>query len=456
MYTEGVAVPGRWSGMAPILGLPLRLAAAGSRSAVPRSPSLTDRLRQADRLLRTEGAAGVSARLRARAAQRLVTPGSERLPVDPADLAGAAELAAAGRGHPPPIAWRPGQALEIAWVCVPPGGGSGGHTTMFRIASALAASGHRCTFYLHDRHGWRLEQHVRTIRHWWPWLKADIKDFADGMADSHVVMATAWETAYPVLASPAGGIRCYFLQDFEPSFHPAGSAAMLAEATYRFGFHGIAAGRWLAGRVRRDYGMTADHFEFGCDLDRYALEPDADAADERAGICYYCRPSTPRRAHELAVLALQLFAERHPETEIHLFGESVRRLPFAATHHGLLDPEQLGRLYHRCIAGLALSATNVSLVPLEMLAAGCLPVVNDAEHNRVVLDNPHVVYTGATPFELAAALERLVMRPASAGREAAAAAAASVKGASWADAGRCVERSLLRLISEATEDQGRP
>jgi hypothetical protein len=40
-----------------------------------------------------------------------------------------------------------------------------------------------------------------------------------------------------------------------------------------------------------------------------------------------------------------------------------------------------------------------------MLAAGCIPIVNDAEHNRVVLDYPHVRYTPATPHALAAALE---------------------------------------------------
>ena len=53
-----------------------------------------------------------------------------------------------------------------------------------------------------------------------------------------------------------------------------------------------------------------------------------------------------------------------------------------------------------------LSATNVSLVPHEMLAAGCIPVVNDAEHNRMVLDNAHVAYAPATPFELAASAVR--------------------------------------------------
>ena len=59
------------------------------------------------------------------------------------------------------------------------------------------------------------------------------------------------------------------------AFYPAGSEALLAEATYRFGFHGITAGRWLADRLRRDYGMQADHFDFGRDLS-YELDSTVD------------------------------------------------------------------------------------------------------------------------------------------------------------------------------------
>ncbi len=318
---------------------------------------------------------------------------------------------------------------------------------MFRLASSLEQAGHRCTVYLHDRHGWSLKQHERTIRAWWPSLRAEIRDAAEGIEDAHAIFATSWETAYPVLTSQALGARFYLVQDFEPSFYAAGSEALLAEATYRFGFHGLTPGRWLAQLLEREYGMAADYFDFGCDLDRYRL----DRAAERTGVCLYSRPSTPRRAFELAVAALDLFAERHPEVDIHLYGESVRGLPFAATDHGLLTPDELNGLYNRCIAGLALSATNVSLVPYEMLAAGCVPVVNDAEQNRVVLDNPEVTYAPGTPFDLANALAGLVERPSAARRAAAEAAAASVQGASWGDAGAVIDRVVREVVEAAGE-----
>jgi glycosyltransferase involved in cell wall biosynthesis len=407
------------------------------------SPTVAERLRQTQRLLRSEGATGVVGRLRSRAAEALAGSAPEEIPVLAADLALASEKLAAGIAPPGPKPWREGEPLDVALVCGPAGEGSGGHTTIFRMLGGLERRGHRCTVYIYDRHGWEIEQHERSIRKWWPWLKADVRDLADGIEDAHILFATSWETAYPVLASPAKGRRCYFVQDFEPRFYPAGSLALLAEETYRFGFQGVTAGRWLAEVLRRDYGMPADHFDFGCDLEHYAIEPDSPHTD----ICYFCRPSTPRRAHELAVPALQMFAARHPEVTIHTYGESAADLPFPTVDHGLTTPAELGRLYNRCAAGLVLSASNVSLVPYEMLAAGCIPVMNDAEHNRVVLRNDHVAYARPTPAALADALGQIVAATAAEREAGARAAAASVDSISWETSADQFERILLAAVA---------
>jgi O-antigen biosynthesis protein len=411
-------------------------------------PSALDRVRQTRRLIEMEGYAGVKARLADRVTKRLSPPGTGRLPIGQADVERAAEIAAAGWVLPEPLAAAPGEPLTVAWVATPPAPGSGGHTTMFRLMSALEEAGHRCILYLRDDDGWALEQHERRIRSWWPWLEAEVRDVSAGIEDAHAVFATAWETAYPVLSSPARGKRFYLVQDYEPSFYPAGSASLLAEATYRFGFHHVTAGRWLAELLRRDYGVTADHFDFGRDL-TYTLDP-AVAPDQRTGVCFYSRPQTPRRAHQLAVMALDLFAKRHPDVDIHLYGWEAKQLPFQATNHGTCTPAQLSDLYNRSIAGLVLSATNVSLVPHEMLAAGCIPVVNDAEQNRVVLDNPHVAYVPATPFELAAKLCELVERPLAERETAAQAAAASVQATTWDDAGAAVVRIVTDGVAAVT------
>jgi O-antigen biosynthesis protein len=415
-------------------------------------PRPLDRVRQAQRLLHSEGYAGVVARLARRVSDRISPSGISRVPIDRADLERVAEIAASGWALPSALPVEPGEPLTIAWVSVPPGPGSGGHTTMFRLISALEDAGHRCILYLHDRHGWALEQHEQTIRAWWPHVRAEVRDGALGIEDANAIFATAWETAYPVLASPARGVRFYLVQDFEPFFYPAGSESLLAEATYGFGFHGVTAGRWLAPLLRRGYGMSADHFDFGRDP-AYSLRS-AVRPEERTGVCFYSRPDTPRRGYELGVLALDLFAKRHPEVDIHFYGIEGKRLPFAATNHGLLTPDQLNELYNRCIAGLVLSATNVSLVPHEMLAAGCIPVVNDAEHNRAVLYNSCVAYTPAAPFELANALSALVEHPTADRLTLAKEAAASVRENSWENAGVTVVKIVERVVAERMAGAG--
>lgn len=421
---------------------------SSERRAVSRHQvSIADRLRQASRLLRSEGVQGVSGRARRRAAGALWPSGAESLPVSGHDLRRAAALMANGNAFPPPLPWREDEPLTVAWVDLPPSQGSGGQTTIYRMVEALESMGHRNVLYVLDNHGWSLAQHRATVHRCWPGVRAEIRDVRDGIEDAHAVMATCWESVYPVIASPAAGARMYFVQDYEPMFHPAGSKYLLAEATYQFGLQGVTAGRWLAQKLTKEHGMAADFFEFGCDVDTYHLDASPDSARRRQGICYYCRPATPRRAHELAMAALELFAEEHPDVEIHFYGERLANLPFRATQHGLLTPAELNQLYNRCVAGLTLSATNVSLVPHEMLASGCIPVVNDAEHNRLVLANDHVSYARATPFDLAAALADLLARPPEQREVLAAQGSVSVAGASWATAAQQVEGAIVRAVA---------
>ncbi|HET6950037.1 MAG TPA: hypothetical protein VFI47_06670 [Acidimicrobiales bacterium] len=407
---------------------------------------------QAGRLLRHEGAAGVAARALRRLGDR-VAPPSHMLNVLREDVLAAAEAQARG-ARPGALPALPDEPLTVAWVMTPPNEGSGGHTTLLRMVGALEQAGHRCVLYLYDRWGGSLPDHERVLREWWPWVRAEVRDAAAGIDDSHAVIATAWPTAYVVAGSPAKGTRFYLVQDIEPWFYPAGGEALLAEATYRFGFHGITAGRWLAGKLAADYGMPADHFDFGCDVDRYRLADPEGATGARTGVCFFARQSTPRRAFDLGALALEVFAARHPGVDIHLYGDPVGRMPFPVTDHGVMTPAELDGLYNRCVAGMVLSATNVSLVPHEMLAAGCIPVVNDAEHNRVVLDNDHVAYAPATPHDLAGTLGRLVSRPGAAIAAEARAAAASVQSRSWDEAGRAVAAIVRRVVDEAGRGPG--
>ena len=181
-----------------------------------RGPSAGDRLRQTGALLRTEGVAGVSDRLRNRVANRIRPANLAKLPVSAAHFAQASQLATAGWQFPSPMPWSIGEPLKVGWICTPPAAGSGGHTTIFRMVSALERAGHHCDIYISDEHGWSIRQHRESVRSWWPWVHAEVRDITDGVADCHAIFATGWTTAWSLLSVHAAGARCYFVQDLSP------------------------------------------------------------------------------------------------------------------------------------------------------------------------------------------------------------------------------------------------
>lgn len=294
--------------------------------------------------------------------------------------------------------------LTVAWVMSPPGANSGGHQNIFRFIRVLEQAGHRVRVYLYSTFDpTTAEQSAERVRgsSSYPDVAATIEDYPDGgvPADVDAIFATSWETAYPAYRDPSDARRFYFVQDFEPAFYPAGTEAVLAENTYRFGFTGVTAGGWLSTKLARDYGMTASPFEFGADPGHYRLVD----AGPREGVFFYARPETPRRGFELGILALELVARERPGTPIVLAGQVLRRhrVPFPHENPGNVQVGDLNALYNRCAAGLVLSLTNLSLLPLELLAAGVVPIVNDGENNRLVSDNPFIAYAPASPRALA-------------------------------------------------------
>jgi hypothetical protein len=385
----------------------------------------------------------------------------------PADDLGIAPCAAFARAAPvdPPIRGELGP-MRIGWVLGPPSAGSGGHTTIFRLVRGLEQRGHSNVLYVQDPF---CPGEVRTSRNviaaHFPPMRARVLGATaleePSIASLDALLATSWPTAYTVRSAPTGAPRGYVVQDFEPWFSPAGTQSVMAEATYRFGFRGLTAGRWLGGHLAAEYGMRCDRFDFGVDAEVYSLsEPGA-----RRAVVFYARPCSPRRGFGLGLLALELFARRRPDVEIHLFGEDLRglRLRFPCVNHGVLTPQQINGLLNRCAAGLVLSFTNMSLLPLEMLATGCVPVVNDAPHNRGVLDNPFVRYVEPTAEALAGGLEGAVGASTEVGLAAtevglAERAAASVAGLAWDGAAAQVERTLLEMTGrvEAARLQAAP
>lgn len=336
--------------------------------------------------------------------------------------------------------------VEIAWITSPPGAGSGGHQNLFRFIDFAERAGHRCTVYIYDRAGVSVDTVRSTLRSStaYPSLVADIVLYERDRgvrAGTQAIFATGWETAYPAFLDPSPARRFYFVQDFEPAFYPVGAESVLAENTYRFGFHGMTAGRWLPQRLA-EYGMSSDSYDFAVDAARYRVTNEG----ERGDVFFYARPVTPRRAFELGMLALSAFHELSPDTRIHLAGWDVSgwRVPFPHRNHASMDVSELNGLYNRCAAGLVLSLTNMSLLPLELLASGVIPVVNSAPNNRLVSDNPHIAWVDLAPSAIARKLVEVTQAPDPGAR--ALEASESVAGLSWEASGRQFVEAFERAM----------
>jgi glycosyltransferase involved in cell wall biosynthesis len=398
------------------------------------------RFRQVPVLLRTEGITGVTDRIRRAAAQRLA-PTRVILPVRSVDLM-AIDLSRPFLPSIPPSA--PGQPLTANWVITPPAPGSGGHTTLFRMVRYLEAHGYRNRIYFYDPYRGDHLYYQSIVRSYYN-FHGPVSSVDHGMEDAHIVFATSWPTAYPIFNSRCAGKRFYFVQDFEPFFYPVGSTSSLAENTYRMGFHGISIGNCFAEMLRTEFGMTVDTFNYGCDVSQYHRRP----ASRRSGIVFYARRDNARRGLELGLMAIELFASHRPDVEIHIYGDSIGRQSFPFTDHGRITPAQINLLYNRCYAGLSLSFTNVSLVALEMLAAGCIPVVNDTPRVRIDLNNPFVAYAQPYPQALSAQLEAVFATQDF--DSLSSAAAASIHSATWEEAGASVDQILRRAMQIPSE-----
>ena len=398
------------------------------------------RSRQFRELWKSEGPTGIIDRSR-RAAAGWLAPKDAILPVRRADVL-AADFS---RSFEPPFPEQlPDHPVIVNWVTTPPSRGSGGHTTLFRIIRYLEANGYKNRVYFYDVYGGDHQYYVSMVRGYYGFY-GSIANVDDGMEDAHIVVATGWPTAYPVFNSRCGGKRFYFVQDFEPHFYPAGALSVLAENTYRMGFHAITIGQCFSQKLRAEFGMRVDSFEYGCDTSRYCRLPGV----KRTGIVFYARPEAPRRGVELGLMALEVFADRHPEIDIHLYGAKMDKQAFRCINHGRVSIEKLNDIYNRCFAGLSLSMTNVSLVAYEMLAAGCIPVANETVNIRTDLKSPFVRYAIPEPSALASELEAVVLTKDF--ESLSRAAAASVSSVKWADAGAAVDTILRRALGAAAD-----
>ncbi|MEO7015013.1 MAG: glycosyltransferase family 1 protein, partial [Leifsonia sp.] len=108
-------------------------------------------------------------------------------------------------------------------------------------------------------------------------------------------------------------------------------------------------------------------------------------------------------------------------------------IPFEHNNLASLEISELNSVYNRCAAGLVMSLSNMSLLPLELLSSGVAPVVNDGPNNRMVSDNPFIEYVPVSPRAIARRLVEVIDREDAPQR--AVAMSQSVSKIDWQDSG---------------------
>jgi O-antigen biosynthesis protein len=301
----------------------------------------------------------------------------------------------------------------INWFVPEVGKGSGGHLNIFRFIKNLGANGFENRIIIVGSTLRKSPERTKNeIQEWFFSIQAEVYTEVESAPPAYFTMATSWQTAYYVRAYQSTVQRCYFVQDFEPWFYPAGSDSLLAEATYGFGFQGFTAGSWLARKLSEEYSMPTCALSFSFDRELYKPQPKTQAG--RMRIFFYARPPTARRAFELGLMVLNVVSKRLPEAQIVMAGWDVRNydIPFPVEHVRLVDLKDLPALYGSCNVALVLSCSNLSLLPLELMACGVPVVSNRAPYTEWLLNDSNAVLAEATIEGLATAIVDLLKTPA--------------------------------------------
>ncbi|MDQ6750191.1 MAG: hypothetical protein M3Z33_05495 [Actinomycetota bacterium] len=319
------------------------------------------------------------------------------------------------------IAWEAADVHEIRsvqwlipWFANPHGGGV---ATVLRFADHFArAHAVENRFCVFDRTG---EDDARDIasklaRAHSSLADASVMPAGAGTAPCDAALATAWPSAYPLLALRNARAKFFFVQDFEPAFYPAGAGSAALEQAARLGFPGIVNTPGLA-EVYRASGSPAIAFTPAVDAQRFHPPPHPPPA-RPVRIVFYGRPSTPRNAFALGLAALRRVKARHGDgVEIVAVGEDWHPGQFGVAdvldnHGALQDLDELAALYRSCHIGLVLQVTpHPSYQPLELMASRVATVALENPHTRWLLRHDVTAMVAApVPSAVAGQLDLLI------------------------------------------------
>jgi glycosyltransferase involved in cell wall biosynthesis len=267
----------------------------------------------------------------------------------------------------------------INWIIPVPGKGSGGHSTIFRMVRSLEDSGHKCNLIIYGSEEAKLDfkQLKKNTLEWFDPVNALLIPFTGPLPKAKAYIATNWISAYWLRSVVTNAKKIYFVQDYEPWFYERSSNYFFARETYNFGFTHITAGEWLAEKLKghsdtESRSIKLAHIAQDSKIARGKLSG-------RPKILLYVRPSTGRRGLELGLATLEHLHRSGFEFHANLIGaEKIpANLKFPYTNFGIVRQEDLPSIYDNSDAALVLSLTNLSLLPVELMAHG-VPVISNS------------------------------------------------------------------------------
>lgn len=281
------------------------------------------------------------------------------------------------------------EGLVAAWYVPTPTMGGGGFRTILQNASALSCRGYRNDFYVIPPVNKVLDLLFveESCLAWFGmapdrWLLAGANE-----EDRTLSIATSWDTVEYLASSSHGAPGFYFVHDYEPWFFSLDSNFLAAENTYRHGLRVVTIGKWLAGKIDREYGSVLGYTDFGVGPSYYSenlgCRENSKPASEHA-VCAIYQPEKGRRVAPLLVEAIRVALELDPSLTFYLYGSDA---PVPISDHrvvslGLISTDECRELYWRCKCGVSLSISNPSRIPFEMMACG-LPVIDLYRENNL-------------------------------------------------------------------------
>lgn len=261
---------------------------------------------------------------------------------------------------------------------------SGGHTSILRLGTQLSKE-YKILYasYIKENENDMKDAASFNLKDY----KGEIFNLENiDTTDNDILIATFWESVYFI--KKLKGYKMYFVQDYEPYFYAYGEDYLLAEETYRLGFHVVSLGKWNIEKIKKmgDYKNTIlNYIDFPYEKKEYTpVIRDYKSYKEKRKIkiAVYVKASLKRAPYLidsiLGNLKLKLKTQKNIDLEVTYFGnESYLKLENGESL-GKLDKISLMELYHNSDFGMCASLTNISLVPYEMLATG-LPLIEFEE-----------------------------------------------------------------------------